>query len=73
VLSVLHEALDRKDDFLHVKTTFATAPSLVVLHELSLYFVDDPEATYVVIHMQMSLNVLIGLESPLTLHWLCRR
>lgn len=28
-----------------MKTTFATAPSLIVLHELSSYFADDSEAT----------------------------
>lgn len=46
LLSLFHEALDGREDFLNAKTTFATAPSLIVLCELSSFFVDDPEATY---------------------------
>lgn len=45
LLSLFHQALDGKEDFLHAKTTFATAPSLIVLCELSSFFAEDPEAT----------------------------
>ncbi|GJE84396.1 hypothetical protein PsYK624_004720 [Phanerochaete sordida] len=45
LLTLFHEALGTKEDYLHPKTTFATAPSLIVLHELSSYFLEDPEAT----------------------------
>lgn len=46
LLSLFHEALFGKEDFLHNKTTFATSPSLIVLCELSSYFDQDPETTY---------------------------
>lgn len=45
LLSLFHEALDGKEDFLHPKTTFSTAPSLIVLCELSSFFLGDQDAT----------------------------
>lgn len=45
LLSMFHEVLEGREDFLQPKTTFATAPSLILLHELTSYFVEDAEAT----------------------------
>ncbi|KAI0693584.1 hypothetical protein BC835DRAFT_1275765 [Cytidiella melzeri] len=46
IFSLLHEALSTGKDFLHPKTTFSVAPSLIVLCEPSSYFREVPDATY---------------------------
>lgn len=46
LLSLFHEALfDNEQDFVHLKTTFASTPSLIVLCEPSCFFREDQEAT----------------------------
>lgn len=46
LLSLFHEALfDNEQDFVHLKTTFASTPSLIVLCEPSCFFQEDQEAT----------------------------
>ena len=44
---MFHEALVGEQDFLNAKTTFAVVPSLIVLCDLSAYFTDSAQATYV--------------------------
>ena len=44
LLSMFHEALVGEDDILHSKITLAEAPSLIVLCDLSSYFLDDASA-----------------------------
>ncbi|KAI0347331.1 hypothetical protein BDW22DRAFT_516611 [Trametopsis cervina] len=45
LLSFFHEALPTGNDFLHPKTTFSVAPSLIIIYEPSSYFSETSDAT----------------------------